>query len=379
MILYLPERIYNKIKDNSQYKSIEAKMEVLYSECKTIEDYVKISKDSSSTVAQVYADLTGFIKTTFSESNPEFVEEYIINNGEYLKQDMITKLYSSDKLYDYENKFYLLSNIINQSYSDNQFTMYLTSYIQLFESLTDKDTINLSKYIWLKYMYAKIYMTAYNNSITEDNYEDLCKQFSDFYNKIATKVNDYDITLNYALEAINDSIHAALSKDAKCELIMKFIGYFESTLLTENFQYKDCSLSYLNLLDNKNMIYIQLEQFTSVYHNTSIICSYISNALNNLANTLRGLGYYDKCNQNLFGLQIRKYLRLLNEVPLLSDLKIENLSDKDKEYVQSDRIGNKVSAANPNKITDIHTLEDIDLWFKDNQGLEDLKKIIMEG
>lgn len=381
MILYIPERLYRELKDKPKYIELDKRSEAIYSEIKTFEDATKYSILNNEEVSEIFSELDALVKSAFKDK-PNYIEEYFINNGKYSKKEMLDRFYTGDpKVYDFENKFYLLSNIINTSYEDETFPKYLGVYTELFESLSAADKQPLSKYIWLKYMYAKIYTLASEYTFEEANwYKNFAKYVEDIYGSTIVAIQDEDITLNYAMEAVNDSIHLFLQNGAGLNGILQCMMLFIDLVKENKFQYSKYSLAVLNFMDIKNMLYMIMCNYTGVYHQTSIICDYISESLKDMKELLRGLEYYDKCNQNLYAILIRKYLRLLKEVPLFEDLKIENLSEVDKEYIMSDRIGTEVFAADPNKITDTYTVKDTDSFFSDtNEVLKQLKSLPIEG
>ena len=157
MILYLPERLYDEIKDNQDFIDISEQMEDIYTEKSTFEHAITTNWVDNDEIKALGIKLDKLIETFFKDK-PNYIEEYKINNGKYSKQEMIVKYETGNsEVYDYENKFFLLSNILNKSYEDGTYTEYMKPYVNLFEStsLEEKKEMNLSKYIWLKYMHAK--------------------------------------------------------------------------------------------------------------------------------------------------------------------------------------------------------------------------------
>lgn len=375
MIYYLPERIYKLVSDDQTYLLLAEELEAIHSKFTTFEEFTNANPDNNTDLNALSRKLDSYFKTKLKDQ-PNLLEEYKINNGVYSKLEMVAKYYSNDPLYDLENKFYLLSNIINKSYEDGQFTIYLGAYVALYNSISEETEKTLSKYIWLKYMYASIYTTAY--SISKPlQINTLAAAVSSIYNYTVDFLNDRDIPSNYTLEAVNDVAHLLLEHfPESSKEVMKFMSECEYLKDREEFQYRDYSTSVVNFMDIKNTIYLENNNVMAFYHNTANICKYLSHALADMPTLLRGLGYYDKCNHNLFALMIRKYLKYIKEVPMLHDLKIENLDYVNKDYILSDRIGTKVAAANPNKITDTFTVKDIDSFFsEDNEPLNKMKAV----
>lgn len=378
MILYLPERLYEELKDNKEYQAIDKEMTAIHEKFTTLEEWVTANPSNNPQILSIYNKLTALVKKVFA-NKPQYIEEYNINNGIYTALEMKQKLYTDQ--YGTENKFYLLSNIINQSFDTHNFQPFLKAYISLYESLDEGTKDTLSKYIHLKYMHAKVFVTSMELELKD--IDSLPDQFKTLYRTISNRVQDKDITLNYFIESINNSVGLLLDKSTSKKDCLKILDYMSNMGLwfdAKAFQYEECALSILRFMDIKNAIYINCRDYTSAYHVTYMICKRIGDALEDMHTTLRGLGYYDKCNHNIFGLMIRKYIKLTEYIPMLepmNQLFLPYLSDADKEYVMSDRIGVKESASNPNKIIDTYVLQDIDRWFADNEALEDMKDIIV--
>lgn len=376
MIVYLPERLYVELMDSNSkfftpYFNLSRKVESYFVTLKTFEQVVNANPSSDKKIKEYKEELDKLVEEAFKDK-PKYIEEYKINNGDYNKQEMISMIVKEE---DIENRFFLLSNIINQSFEDMQFSRYLRAYVAFFEVLKDEEKEGLSKYIWLKYMYAKIYSAAYLKPLNSDTFT----IFMNLYKTIKKIVNDEDITTNYFLEAINDATRCYLSKAAGRQDYLNVLDFslnVEDSISVE-YQYYRYSEAYINMLDIRNMVYLALRQFTSVYHITARICKYISNAFKDEAKLLRGLAYYDKCNHNNFALIVRKYIKLIDTVPLMHRIKLENISDKDREYFLSDRIGTTVAASSPNKIIEAMSVKDIDNWFHNNENLDDMKDIIV--
>lgn len=376
MILYLPERLYNELNNPNNkyftsYFNLSHKIENYYSSLKSFEQVVLASPKNNKTIQSYKDELDKIINEAFSDK-PEYIEEYRINNGDYNREEMLDKIVREE---DTENRFFLLSNIINQTYSEQQSIKYLKAYVAFFEILTDEEKEKLSKYVWLKYMYSKIYTTAYSKPLQSNSLE----IFINLYKNIKNAVKDNDITSNYFFEAINDATRIYLSKTEGRQDYINILDFsltVEEKIATE-YQYYNYSSAYINMLDIRNTIYLSLRKFTSAYHITSRICKYINEAFKDEQKLLRGLAYYDKCNHNNFALITRKYLKIIEEVPLFSKIKLDGIPEIDKEYFLSDRIGKEVASSGPNQIIDTTSVKNIDGWFSNNENLDDMKNIII--
>jgi hypothetical protein len=85
---------------------------------------------------------------------------------------------------------------------------------------------------------------------------------------------------------------------------------------------------------------------------------YINRALSDEKKLLRGLAFYDKVNHNMFAAIIRKYIKVLAGIK--TSLKINGLSDEDREYILSDNLG-ELAAAIPNRIQETRTVKCSDI------------------
>lgn len=382
MILYLPERLYDEIKDNQDFIDISEQMEDIYTEKNTFEHAITTNWVDNDEIKALGIKLDKLIETFFKDK-PNYIEEYKINNGKYSKQEMIVKYETGNsEVYDYENKFFLLSNILNKSYEDGTYTEYMKPYVNLFEStsLEEKKEMNLSKYIWLKYMHAKLYVMA-----TKINFVDMKwdKSFADQALQLLDELNVYDDTdifENSFLEAYLEAVQTVMVNIPKLpsQEILNLLGRVNGIVNEKSFQYYNCSFSVLSYMDTINNLYLFKGDFTAFHHMTSTIVDYINDSLYYIENTLRGLSYYDKSNHAMYAILIRKYLKLTDYCDYMRDIKIKYLSDTDKEFILSDRLGSDVSTNPFNGVVESRTLEDCDSFFKNNFYLENLKHITVE-
>ena len=93
MILYLPERLYDEIKDNQDFIDISEQMEDIYTEKSTFEHAITTNWVDNDEIKALGIKLDKLIETFFKDK-PNYIEEYKINNGKYSKQEM-TKTNSS--------------------------------------------------------------------------------------------------------------------------------------------------------------------------------------------------------------------------------------------------------------------------------------------
>ena len=160
MIYYLPERIYAILKDEEDIRTVLDNVDKKFDEYDNFKDYITgyskiVGKPENR---EMYLKTDNKIKNLLHQF-PNLEKEFLINNGDVSLEDMKTWFNTGmTNGIDLENKFYLLSNIINKTEDHNEFVIYMDKYVELYESLDNDEKIGLSKYIPLKYMFASMYM-----------------------------------------------------------------------------------------------------------------------------------------------------------------------------------------------------------------------------
>lgn len=383
MYYYLPERIYNAIIEIPEIKRYLEEIEGQFAAITCFRKYMEQSSEQYSTLLPYRDQLENYIRDYLANKDMKLYEQFKINNGEYNVEEML-KMFNDDsnKNIDVENMFFLLSNIINQTYADHTFEPYIHQYTALYESLTEEQKTSLSKYIHLKYMYARIYQysTSVYHTIDWQNTVDM--DFTSLYSTTLSYTNDKDVTANCLFEALATSLFVidnTSNQFTRAEML-ELGRLFDYRLKVMNFQYKDVSLGVIRFMDMLNMLYLGASRYADFYNQTAIICNYISNSFKDESRLLRGLKVYDKVNMSMYGAMVRKYVRLIKEVPMLSDISITNISDDDMEYIMGDVIGT-IPIKEPNQIAIQHTIAAVDKWFDrdDNGILDTVKQVQIEG
>lgn len=379
MLFYLPERLYKKFSEISNYWILSNKVDIRKENIDSISDYIEADNEASEKFISELKTIKAYCRNKLKD-DPVLLKEYDINNGEYTKSEMISMYNNPDDTIDTENKFYLLSNIVNKAYEDTsthdeyveEYEKYMNEYKNLYESL-DADTIkSLSKYVLLKYMYCKIWFICKEEDITKDNWWDsVFIKCTSIYDKQLELTKDESITMNYFIEAacagINNVGMSGASVSDSHNLIIKYRNFVES----HSFQYKECSFAYLKLMDMECMDYLSSNDITSFYNQCKIIYRYISNAFSDLNNMLRGLSYYDKVNHNMWCVLVRKYIKMREYIPLLQTIELNNISDEDYNFIIGNDICDSVNVANPNRFSELNYKDSIDNFIENGTGLFD--------
>lgn len=384
MLFYLPERLYKKLGSNINYSELSDKIDKRKEKIHSFKEYIEADNEQSKRFLSELKTIKSFCRKKLKD-DPILLKEFDINNGEYTKKEMIQMYEIPDDTIDTENKFYLLSNIVNKAYEDTsthdeyleEYEKYMDLYKDLYETLDENTIKTLSKYVWLKYMYCKIWDLCRVEDLSKENWiDDIYIKTLAIYDNQVKLTKDPSITMNYFMEAacagINVLGRSGATNDQLHSLIVKFRNYIGR----QEFQYKECSFAYLKLLDMECMDYLASGDATSFLNQCKIIYAYISNAFFNLPNTLRGLAYYDKVNHNMWCVLVRQYILLREQIPLLQTIPLENISKEDYKFITGDELCNTVNVANPNRFSEVNFREGIDSFFANGDWLiERMKKI----
>ena len=375
MIYYLPERIYEILKNDNDVINILLEIEEKFEEFTDFKSYImgysKLYGDHNT--VSLYIKANNLIRNKIY-GNKFLIKEFDINEGDVSFEDMKHWYFFGNEStgIDLENKFFLLSNIINKAADHDVYEHFMERYVDLYEH-KDQEYPNekLSKYIHLKYMYSKMYIMAMNMNTLEHFSSGWEHQFIEechrIYKTTLSITNDNDITTNYYLEALTTAIKRAnynrellgIGEDISwLNTVKDYITLRWRDEDTElDFQYRMQSVGYLFVLDEIATLYCLNGNKIEFNFVLEKIVDYINNALTNEKKLLRGLFFYDKVNHNMFVAMIRKYLKVLAGIKTV--LKINGLSNEDKEYVLSADLGD-IAANVPNKIQEKRTVESVD-------------------
>ena len=369
MIYYLPERIYELLKNDDDVISILLEVEEKFDAINDFKSYImgysKLYGDPA--ITSIYIRANNLIRNKLH--GMKFLErEFDINEGDVSLEDMKKWYFFGNEStgIDLENKFFLLSNIMNKTEDHDEYEQFMKKYVEVYESKPEE--VQLSKYIHLKYMYAKMYVMSMNQTEFEDYWQ---VHFIDDMHKIYTNTlkttGDFDITTNYYLEALSTAVKRAnynreqigLTDTGWLSDVMTYVmmGLRNADSSDIDFQYSQASMGYLFILDELATLYCLNGDKKSFNYVLNNIVSYINIALSDEKKLLRGLFFYDKVNHNMFASMIRKYLKVLAGIKTI--LQINGLSKEDREYILSDNLGD-IAANTPNKLQEKRTVECVD-------------------
>ena len=117
MIYYLPERIYDVLKDNEEVISILKELEDRFEDYDNFRDYISgycRLEVADPVTKKLQAKSINIIKNMLHDK-PILLQEFYINNGDIALDSMknMYNFFDEKQGIDLENKFFLLSNIIN--------------------------------------------------------------------------------------------------------------------------------------------------------------------------------------------------------------------------------------------------------------------------
>ena len=372
MIYYLPERIYEGLKNDDEVIEALLTIEEKFEKYNTFKDFIagysKLHGDIN--IRNNFISTNNLIRNKLAD-NKILVLQFYINDG-LITLDGMKKLYFNGKEsdgVDLENKFFLISNICNQTEDHGEYELFIKRFVDLYDSIDTPVVNKLSKYIHLKYMYCRLYIMGMEQKEFDTGWQSL---FTDkahaVYEYIKNLVNDKDITTNYYLEAFTTAIKRINYNREQLELyddgwLKEILIYVLLGLRNEegsniDFQYENFSVGYLALLDEAATIYCLTNDRVEFRFALNNVVEYINRALSDEKQLLRGLAFYDKVNHNMFAAIIRKYIKVLAGIN--TSLKINGLSDEDKKYILSDNLG-ELSAAAPNRIQEMRTVKAADI------------------
>lgn len=379
MINYLPERIYNAVKDDADYKTIVNYLTEKKSSCATLEDFVDSDSDDFLGVVQCKQYRTQ-LENIINKYCPNYLEEYKVNNGEYTKDELISMYSNTTGKYDIETNFFILSNIINNSYLDHTYEPYMQQFVTDYEKLSDGDKTGLANYVYFKYMYAKSHELSLYCDMTKANWQlTLGNQLYALYTDIKSITDDRDITRNYGLEALAYSVQTVSDTNTvTMDELNTYVSLVYDFANSISFQYQNYSFGFLKIMDLQNMVYVYNRNYACFIDQTIKIMKYLSNALVNKSSLFNGLNYYDKCNHGMFTVLLRKYIKIKSSIICIeknNEAVIQNLTDIDKAYALSDII-KAGTPSEQNNICVSNYKSDVDSWFKpSNMGFAALQLI----
>lgn len=367
MIFYLPERIYNLVKDTDEFTLIQSKMEESFKSVSTLIDAIAWGeKIASKKYTQFIRAETDLMLEKYIPENMQ-IETLVCVNTSYNKEKLLA-LYN-DYTQDEETRLFILSNIINWSYDDRTYPVFQNIYKNYYESIEWDKLKEMSSYVHLKYITASTETLCrkikdkstpeYLNTIKE--YLDSCRaKYKDIVDK---DILDYEY-----LEVFSHCI--TLMTD---EMSSDYAAYtaLNSTSIDEdlfNIQYGDYSIAKVSILNTKFELAFACRDFNAACRYFDLLIKYTNLGLSNMSKLLRGLMIYDKIMIEMYAASVRRILKVIPNIN--TEESLSNIKTIDKDFVLSDRekiIEIFTEEIDPGILSFEKTLKHYDDWFENNE------------
>ena len=366
MIFYLPERIYNLVKDTDEFTLIQGKMEESFKSVSTLIDGMAwIEKISANKYLSFVLDEVELMIEKYIPENMQ-IETMVCVNTSYNKEKLLA-LYN-DYTQDEETRLFILSNIINWSYDDRTYPVFQNIYKNYYESIEWDKLKEMSSYVHLKYITASTETLCrkikdkstpeYLNTIKE--YLDSCRaKYKDIVDK---DILDYEY-----LEVFAHCI--TLMTD---EMSSDYAAYtaLNSTSIDEdlfNIQYGDYSIAKVSILNTKFELAFACRDFNAACRYLDLLIKYTNLGMSDMQKLLRGLMIYDKSMIEMYAASVRRILKLLHNIN--ADETLSNIKAIDKDFALSDEetISNFYKVNTDQGVLSFQkTLKHYDDWLENN-------------
>ena len=366
MLYYLPERIYNLVKDSDEFKLISEKVEESFTGVSSLVDAIAWENKLNTKYTRFILDEVDLMIDKYIPENMQ-IETLVCADVSYNK-DKLLALYN-DYTQDEETRLFILSNIINWSYDDRTYPVFQNIYKNYYESIEWDKLKEMSSYVHLKYITASTETLCrkikdkstpeYLNTIKE--YLDSCRaKYKDIVDK---DILDYEY-----LEVFAHCI--TLMTD---EMSSDYAAYtaLNSTSIDEdlfNIQYGDYSIAKVSILNTKFELAFACRDFNAACRYFDLLIKYTNLGLSNMSKLLRGLMIYDKIMIEMYAASVRRILKVIPNINTEEDL--SNIKTIDKDFVLSDRekiIEIFTEEIDPGILSFEKTLKHYDDWFENNE------------
>lgn len=377
MLYYLPERIYNLVKESDEFKLISEKVEESFTGVNSLVDAIAWENKLNTKYTRFILDEVDLMIDKYIPENMQ-IETLVCADVSYNK-DKLLALYN-DYTQDEETRLFILSNIINWSYDDRTYPVFQNIYKNYYESIEWDKLKEMSSYVHLKYITASTETLCrkikdkstpeYLNTIKE--YLDSCRaKYKDIVDK---DILDYEY-----LEVFAHCI--TLMTD---EMSSDYAAYtaLNSTSIDEdlfNIQYGDYSIAKVSILNTKFELAFACRDFNAACRYIDLLIKYTNLGLSDMRRLLSGLMVYDKVMIEMYAASVRRLLKMTDL--LESSDKLTNINIIDKEFVLGDeeKIIKTLNSKEPSVLSFQKTLKHYDDWFNNNSESLELFKTYYEN
>lgn len=365
MINYLPERIYQYLKNDATYLEIVKMIEEGKANCKSLKEYNDLDTldyHGEDKVNRVEEKLEAVI----DKLCPQYKIDYQVTRGIYTTGELLS-FYGNTA--DYESRFILLSAIIDRSYINLEYTKYMEIYNKLYEAMSLEEKLKLTQYPHMKYMKNKIYLKSLAfefNTVLE-----LLAWIKEFYIDIKSYEANSDTLTNSLIECLCTTINNLQSIGIKDADVLEFASGAYQWANSLQFQYREYSFGRAALLENMARINASLRDITEFVNANLELAAYVDNALSNIQECCKGLYYYDKRN-GVMMISIVRWILKLQSIPLFGNnglCVLKNLTKEDHDFAISDmeEVNSRLIGKNNHTGSTMYS-KDIDKWFSDSNS-----------
>lgn len=165
MIDFLPERIYNAIKEDQEYENILMYRENEFRKLLTFKDFCLYDNVFIKNKTK-WEYFTGTLQNLVKKYCPEYLTELDIAVSPKKTRADYLNIYYNDTKIDLETKLFVLSRIADMSKYKDDFFNYLGMYCNLYESIAKSDTESYSAII--HYTYIQYATLVYAKTLSKD-------------------------------------------------------------------------------------------------------------------------------------------------------------------------------------------------------------------
>ena len=330
MFNYLPERIYNKVKDDKRYKHIDLMINSSKLKCQTL--YSMIMFDANVKDSELFKELFPQYEQLIKELAP--AELGLFN--------MINNVYSYEDLKDYANKInypelklFALSYVIHGSFVVREHLENMTKYAEYYETLDKATLSNMSKYVHYAYL---IYSTFANVSKcpVDDIFDVHLPKLAKTKDSLM-KYTDTDILNHYYLIALSNLVNIGTSRTANDKKVLRQLEFYDVFSIVTNleFQYTKHSYFVLHIIDSLMGLYLSARNHQKVLELIKFVVDYINNIYAGNMNYLnKGLSFYDKEMHMHFGILLFKYYEIVNNLLPKGTFEFKNIPQEDIDMLE---------------------------------------------
>lgn len=370
MLNYVPERIYEKIKDDPRFISLDEFMNSHFTNtCRTLTDVILLDESLKKFNINDYNNYVETMYNLVKDHCPEFNAQIRLCLDSRANKPMLLNMWDRREIeeYDVETQLFILSNLISNSFEDRTFNIYQKMYVSTYETIDPLDYHKYSMYIHLKYMVAKVETHAINDAPRDGSYLDsVFGLLNSLYEKYKSYIR-HDLLKYIYMEIFDHSLTNAFLYVDNDRLIFDKIKDIELPDSILDNKYRGTSINELGILDKQFELGFSVRDFEYASKKYDEILEWINAAFKDPMQLFLTLKIYDKIMAPNFSAIIRRYLKLsktvLNEE---SDPYIQ-ITKVDREFIMRDEFDDFEFSNFETKQSFIRLSSHMDQWFENNK------------